>query len=400
MAKNAITNETDIANVQERNTLEVSVDNNDSTPDIIANIEPIKAIDSESDQQKERLKLTKKESDAIVGDVNDANDSDRHVSVIDSQHEHKSKNSNWLNPSQVPIDRNEIDSIANEKFLSEIDDEFLSDYPEREYSLHGDDDEEMKYFIYKVKDINYVPKKECVGKIVVPKGSQGQRSNVTLEEFRKLIRQSSDEMLRDAARQRFKYLAESYHLVATNESDTSIHQIYPAQGVFIKLDSEPYPWRRGIDTSLTAKLQAEYERKFGPIGPRLNRRRTSRLAGIREENVNQGGINQIADINNNNDDNDDGAAQRDIWDPKRIIRLQENRRKSRVAPISSSMNVYRSQSIVGQENQIRGYRKRYPYSRPKQTKYDWFRSKQMSEVKKFDNPIPNYPRGERKLFFC
>lgn len=133
------------------------------------------------------------------------------------------------------------------------------------YSLRGDDNEDQRYFIYKIKDINLIPKKECVGKIIVPKEMLNKQRNITLEEFRKLIRQSSDEMLREAARQRFKYLAESYHLVASSESDTPVNQIYPTQGVFIKLDSEPYPWRRDIDNSLTSRLQVEYERKYGPI---------------------------------------------------------------------------------------------------------------------------------------
>lgn len=145
------------------------------------------------------------------------------------------------------------------------EDEESSAFSDQTYSLRGDDDEDQRYFIYKIKDINLVPKKECVGKVIVPKEMLNKQRNITLEEFRKLIRQSSDEMLREAARQRFKYLAESYHLVASSESDTPINQIYPTQGVFIKLDSEPYPWRRDIDNSLTSRLQVEYERKYGPI---------------------------------------------------------------------------------------------------------------------------------------
>lgn len=151
-----------------------------------------------------------------------------------------------------------------------------ADSPDLSYTLRGDGDEDRKYYIYKVRDVNMIPKKECVGKVVVPAGTSKTNrkigGGVTLEELRQLIRQSEDEALQDAAKQRFRYLSESYHLVALDEAFTSVDQLYPSQGVFIKLDNE-HPFSKArVDNSLTARLQAEYERRFGPIAPRRPRK--------------------------------------------------------------------------------------------------------------------------------
>ena len=242
---------------------------------------------------------------------------------------------------------------------------------DRKYSLRGDENEEEKYFIYKVKDVNLVPKKECVGKVIVPRDMFGDRGhNITLEEFRKLIRQSSDEMLREAARQRFKYLAESYHLVAsTQESDTPVRQIYPTQGVFIKLDNEPYPWRREIDTSWTAKLQAGYERKFGPI-PLSSSRQQRKQSSVNQAQL--GRLSRIQEEENKdrNWEEEEKEDNRNVWDPKRIIQQAQQRRRSsinRVAPLS--MKVY--------DNKINprtsAFQTTTINNRP-MGKYDWFQS--------------------------
>lgn len=151
-----------------------------------------------------------------------------------------------------------------------------ADSPDLNYTLRGDQDEDRKYYIYKVRDVNMIPKKECVGKVVVPAGTSKTNrklgGGVTLEELRQLIRHSEDEALQDAAKNRFRYLSESYHLVALDEAFTSVDQLYPSQGVFIKLDNE-HPFSKArVDNSLTARLQAEYERRFGPIAPRRPRK--------------------------------------------------------------------------------------------------------------------------------
>ncbi|OTF71133.1 hypothetical protein BLA29_000970 [Euroglyphus maynei] len=260
-------------------------------------------------------------------------------------------------------------SVARDRH-EEIENSSNGESLDRTYSLRGDENEEQKYFIYKVKDVNLVPKKECVGKVIVPRDMFG--GNITLEEFRKLIRQSSDEMLREAARQRFKYLAESYHLVAsTQESETPVRQMYPAQGVFIKLDSEPYPWRREVDTSWTAKLQAEYERKFGPI----------QLTSRQQRKQSQGRLSRIQEEDKDRE-YEETEDNRNVWDPKRVIQQAQRRRSTinRVAPLS--MNVY--------DNKISStYRS--PRTSAFQTsnrmgKYDWFQSQPTTiSTSSFDN---------------
>lgn len=139
------------------------------------------------------------------------------------------------------------------------------------YSLRGDEEEDHKFYIYKVRDVNMVPKKECLGRVFIPQRNL-KKNPLTLEELRRLIRQSSDEMLQDAAKQRFRYLSETYHLVAGDESFTPVDQLYPTKGVFIKLDTDhPFSYKR-VNDSYTAKLQQEYEKKFGPIQPRQPRK--------------------------------------------------------------------------------------------------------------------------------
>src|SRR5699024_10645018 len=53
--------------------------------------------------------------------------------------------------------------------VPELDEEEESpESPDLNYTLRGDQDEDRKYYIYKVRDVNMVPKKECLGKVVVP----------------------------------------------------------------------------------------------------------------------------------------------------------------------------------------------------------------------------------------
>lgn len=101
---------------------------------------------------------------------------------------------------------------------------------ERTYSLDYND--EKKYFIYMIKDVNPVPKKECVGRITLP-----ARRKVTLEQLRNLLLHSNDETIRSAAKHKFKYLSESYRLVVMPEKNTAVDQIYQTQGIFIKVNT-------------------------------------------------------------------------------------------------------------------------------------------------------------------
>lgn len=104
--------------------------------------------------------------------------------------------------------------------------------------------------------------------------------------------------------------------------------------------------------------------------------------------------------------------EKNVWDPLRVIKAQE-RRKSRVAPLNSSMNVYRSigeDSIGGveaiQKNQIRGSKHRY--RQKPNLKYDWFQTNQLQpkynrsnynnyQQLKPKNRIANYPSGRKAM---
>lgn len=198
--------------------------------------------------------------------------------------------------------------------------------PDLNYSLKGDENEDRKYYIYKVRDVNMVPHKECLGRVVVPGEmvAKSKSKSVTLEDLRKLIRQSSDEMLRDAAKQRFRYLSESYHLVAGEEGYTAVDELYPTQGVFIKLDNEHPFTRRRVDNSLTARLQAEYEKRFGPISPRRPPR-PSLIAGLQPDT-----------------EKDESDYDPNVWDPNRVTAKLTGGRRVR----ASNQSVYKSMDCV------------------------------------------------------
>jgi hypothetical protein len=103
-------------------------------------------------------------------------------------------------------------------------------YNEDNYNLKGDTD--RKYFIYIIKDINPHAKKECVGRITLP-----TQQRVTLEQLRYHLLQSSEDSIRYAAQRKFRFLSESYRLVALNEAFTPVDEVYPTQGIFIKLNT-------------------------------------------------------------------------------------------------------------------------------------------------------------------
>lgn len=112
------------------------------------------------------------------------------------------------------------------------------------------------------------------------------------------------------------------------------------------------------------------------------------------------------------EEEDEDEDKKNMWDPLRVIKAQE-RRKSRVAPLNSSMNVYRSIGEDGigglntiQKNQIRGSKHRY--RQKSNSKYDWFQTNQFqtkysrSNYKNYQelkpkNRIANYPGGRKKI---
>lgn len=270
--------------------IEPTLDNSneiDETPKDVQK-ESIEEIDSGNEDEVDEESLQEISIPIIVEEESE------HLVEDDEEDEEEEEEQPWLPlPGSLPPDVSEQFkpvSPRRRSFLrpingrhspiSELPELDLPESPDMNYSLQGDQDEDRKYYIYKVRDVNMVPKKECVGKVVIP-GNRDEKkprkhASVTLEELRQLIRNSSDEALQDAAKQRFRYLSESYHLVAMDESFTPVDQIYPTQGVFIKLDSDHPFSKPRVDNSLTARLQAEYERRFGPIVPKRPRKPTYR----------------------------------------------------------------------------------------------------------------------------
>lgn len=123
-------------------------------------------------------------------------------------------------------------------------------YNEANYSLKGDTD--RKYFIYIIKDVNPHAKKECVGRITLP-----TQQKVTLEQLRYYLLQSSEDSIRHAAQRKFRFLSESYRLVALNEAFTPVDEVYPTQGIFIKFntfESSLYSNRRKTKSRANEKI--------------------------------------------------------------------------------------------------------------------------------------------------
>ena len=73
-------------------------------------------------------------------------------------------------------------------------------YDERMVSLRaGMTDNERKYFLYLIKDVNPLTKKECIGRITLP-----ARNRMTLEQLRYHLLQSEDETIRNCAKKKFQ----------------------------------------------------------------------------------------------------------------------------------------------------------------------------------------------------
>ncbi|RWS09572.1 hypothetical protein B4U79_18114 [Dinothrombium tinctorium] len=94
------------------------------------------------------------------------------------------------------------------------------------------DNNERRYFVYLIQDSNPYFKKDCIGRISIPKGK------ITLSELREYMLKSDDENLRYVIRknQSFRFLSETYRFVAQNEAIAPVDEVYPAQGIFIKIN--------------------------------------------------------------------------------------------------------------------------------------------------------------------
>ena len=126
--------------------------------------------------------------------------------------------------------------------------------------------QEKKYFIYQIKESNFVCQKECVGNITVPVDQR-----LTLHQLRSLMLLSSDESVRMAAKRRFKYLAEFYKLIVSPEQNTVVDDVYPTQGIFIKVnlpgEGIDYQWDKKW-TDKRFKYKNEYQAQIERINER------------------------------------------------------------------------------------------------------------------------------------
>lgn len=97
---------------------------------------------------------------------------------------------------------------------------------------------ERRYFIYIVSEGNPFYRKNCIGKITLPAGSL-----ITLSELRDYLMKTDDNQLKEILKRdkSFRFLTETYRFVAQNEAVVSIDQVYPTQGIFIKLNALDLP---------------------------------------------------------------------------------------------------------------------------------------------------------------
>ncbi|XP_053203268.1 uncharacterized protein LOC128387969 [Panonychus citri] len=105
------------------------------------------------------------------------------------------------------------------------------------YSPNHDTRLERKYFIYLVSDANPYFRKNCIGKITLP-----TKSALTLSQLRDMLMKAEDSSLKDILKKNrsFRFLTETYRFVAQNEAIAPIDQVYPTQGIFIKLSAPDY----------------------------------------------------------------------------------------------------------------------------------------------------------------
>lgn len=93
-----------------------------------------------------------------------------------------------------------------------------------------------KYFVYIVHDGHFSAKKECIARIELP-----SKRRITLADVRQLIANSPDISLSSLRRNRFKFVTETYRLLNEDEDGAVLHQVYPTQGVFLKINVTDQP---------------------------------------------------------------------------------------------------------------------------------------------------------------
>lgn len=147
-----------------------------------------------------------------------------------------------MSPSEIIESRFHVDykgkrrgQLAGEKVGSKDSaDSKATDYLTNNIESELEQDNRMhnrKYFVYVVHDGHFTAKKECIARIELP-----PKRRITLAEMRQLIANSQDISLTSLRRNRFKFVTETYRLLNENEDATILHQVYPTQGVFLKLN--------------------------------------------------------------------------------------------------------------------------------------------------------------------
>lgn len=155
---------------------------------------------------------------------------------------------NSASSSSKPSDNNKgtlskSDSLEEQSILNNIENELELDNKYRN----------RKYFVYIVHDGHLTAKKECIARIELP-----AKRRITLADLRQLIANSPDISLSSLKRNRFKFVTETYRLLNEDEDAAVLHQVYPTQGVFLKIniaeqsDNLVYPAFRGARSRLSS----------------------------------------------------------------------------------------------------------------------------------------------------
>lgn len=126
-----------------------------------------------------------------------------------------------LNSAGEPIGQMALRESQDEEILNNIESELEQDNRSRN----------RKYFVYIVHDGHFTAKKECIARIELP-----QKRRITLAEMRQLIASSQDISVASLRRSKFKFVTETYRLLNEDEDVAVLHQVYPTQGVFLKLN--------------------------------------------------------------------------------------------------------------------------------------------------------------------
>ena len=123
---------------------------------------------------------------------------------------------------------------------------------------------ERRYFIYIVSESNPYYRKNCIGKITLPAGT-----SMTLSDLREYLMKADDAQLQEILKRdrAFRFLTETYRFVSQNEAIASIDQVYPTQGIFIKLSVPDMLSNPGGRKAMRRKREMEASRQTPSPAP-------------------------------------------------------------------------------------------------------------------------------------